>query len=143
MFFQALQPKLFRFKFHSLGSKILKIPEFNLSIALYSESVARSISFSISIPKLCSNVGSERLHLSQEVVINNSMSPGIHDLVFWKDSILKSIDGKVSRSNSLSVSENKRLIMCSISYRLYDILLYTLSITILFCITWSLWEASS
>ena len=30
MFFQALQSELFRFKFHSLGSKILKIPEFNL-----------------------------------------------------------------------------------------------------------------
>ena len=81
---------------------------FGVSIALYSESVARSISFSISIPKLYSNVGSERLHLLQQGVINNSMLPGIHDLVFWKDSILKSIDGKVSRSNTLSVSENKR-----------------------------------
>ena len=30
MIFEALQSELFRFKFHSLGSKILKIPEFNL-----------------------------------------------------------------------------------------------------------------
>ena len=33
MIFQALHSELFRFKFHSLGSKIEKIPEFNLSIA--------------------------------------------------------------------------------------------------------------
>ena len=33
MIFKALQFKLFRFKFNSLSSKILKIPEFNLSIA--------------------------------------------------------------------------------------------------------------
>ena len=32
MFFQALQSELFRFKFHSLESKIQKIPEFNLII---------------------------------------------------------------------------------------------------------------
>ena len=30
MIFEALQSELFRFKFHSLGSKILKFPEFNL-----------------------------------------------------------------------------------------------------------------
>ena len=30
MIFEAPQSELFRFKFHSLGSKILKIPEFNL-----------------------------------------------------------------------------------------------------------------
>ena len=30
MIFKALQSELFRFKFHSLSSKILKIPEFNL-----------------------------------------------------------------------------------------------------------------
>ena len=28
--FEALQSEIFRFKFHSLGSEILKIPEFNL-----------------------------------------------------------------------------------------------------------------
>ena len=32
MIFEVLQSKLFRFKFHSLVSKILKIPEFNLTI---------------------------------------------------------------------------------------------------------------
>ena len=32
MIFQALQSDTFRFEFHSLGSKILKIPEFNLVI---------------------------------------------------------------------------------------------------------------
>ena len=32
MIFEALQSDRFRFKFHSLGSKILKIPEFNLDI---------------------------------------------------------------------------------------------------------------
>ena len=32
MIFQALQSQPFIFKFHSLGSKILEIPEFNLSI---------------------------------------------------------------------------------------------------------------
>ena len=30
MIFEALQSEIFRFKFHSLGLKILKIPEFNL-----------------------------------------------------------------------------------------------------------------
>ena len=30
MIFEALQSELFRFKFHSLGSKILKFPDFNL-----------------------------------------------------------------------------------------------------------------
>ena len=30
MIFEALQSELFRFKFHTLSSKILKIPEFNL-----------------------------------------------------------------------------------------------------------------
>ena len=33
MIFGALQIELFRFKIHSLGSKILKFLEFNLSIA--------------------------------------------------------------------------------------------------------------
>ena len=32
MIFEALQSELFRFKFHLLGSKILKFPEFNLTI---------------------------------------------------------------------------------------------------------------
>ena len=32
MIFEALQSELFRFKFHSLSSKILKIPEFSLLI---------------------------------------------------------------------------------------------------------------
>jgi len=32
MIFEALQFELFRFKFHSLGSKILKFPGFNLGI---------------------------------------------------------------------------------------------------------------
>ena len=32
MIFEALQSELFRFKFHSLSSKILKFPEFNLFI---------------------------------------------------------------------------------------------------------------
>ena len=32
MIFNVLQSELFRFKFHSLSSKILKIPEFNLYI---------------------------------------------------------------------------------------------------------------
>ena len=32
MVFEALQSELFRFKFHSLSSKILKIPEFSLCI---------------------------------------------------------------------------------------------------------------
>ena len=32
MIFEALQSDIFRFKFHLLGSKILKIPEFNLTI---------------------------------------------------------------------------------------------------------------
>ena len=32
MIFEALQSKLFIFKFHSLGSKILKFPEFNLGM---------------------------------------------------------------------------------------------------------------
>ena len=34
MIFEALQSELFRFKFHSLGSKILKFPEFNLTMSL-------------------------------------------------------------------------------------------------------------
>ena len=34
MIFEALQSELFRFKFDSLSSKILKMPEFNLFIAL-------------------------------------------------------------------------------------------------------------
>ena len=33
MIFEAPQSELFRFKFHSLRSKILKFPEFNLIIA--------------------------------------------------------------------------------------------------------------
>ena len=32
MIFEVRQSELFRFKFHSLGSKILKFPEFNLNI---------------------------------------------------------------------------------------------------------------
>ena len=32
MIFEALQSEQFRFKFYSLGSKILKFPEFNLLI---------------------------------------------------------------------------------------------------------------
>ena len=34
MIFEALQSEPFRFKFHSLGWKILKIPEFNIMIDL-------------------------------------------------------------------------------------------------------------
>ena len=36
MTFEALQSELVRFKFHSLGSKIQKFPEFNLYIDLMS-----------------------------------------------------------------------------------------------------------
>ena len=32
MIFEALQFELFRFNFHSMSSKILKIPEFNLNM---------------------------------------------------------------------------------------------------------------
>ena len=35
MIFEALQSELFRFKFHSLASNILKFPEFNLSITIF------------------------------------------------------------------------------------------------------------
>ena len=38
--FQALKSELFRFGFHFLGSKILNIPEFNLSIDFQSEILA-------------------------------------------------------------------------------------------------------
>ena len=34
MIFGALQSELFRFKFHSVGSKVLNFPEFNLLILL-------------------------------------------------------------------------------------------------------------
>ena len=37
MIFEALQSELFRFKFHAPSLKILKIPEFNLIIALPDE----------------------------------------------------------------------------------------------------------
>ena len=37
MIFEALQSELFRFKFHSLGSRILKFPEFNLLMIIFSE----------------------------------------------------------------------------------------------------------
>ena len=35
MIFEALQSELFRFKFHAPSLKILKIPEFNLAMAIH------------------------------------------------------------------------------------------------------------
>ena len=54
-----------QFEWASRYSIIYNKVYFEVSIALYSERIARSISFSVSIPELYSNVGSGWLHLSQ------------------------------------------------------------------------------
>ena len=69
MNFNVLQSELFRLKFHSLSSKILKIPEFNLSINFRSFSLVsktflerlqnfsfKNFYFSFSLKFLCEQV---------------------------------------------------------------------------------------
>ena len=85
MIFEALQSELFRFKFHSLSSKILKIPEFSLSINNLSNTSfhlfrcvsqlvieSKPIKTSLALPKISRSLPVNFRRFSDATVIQNN-----------------------------------------------------------------------